>query len=304
MKKGAANKAPRSSGGIPQSEEKSEQAKVAREIDTTGVVEAGLDSEEFGLVCKCEGDYIDLLLDTGTVSNLVPEGQREVVNNIKNETTSLIGVGGARVTATETGQAGVFGKSRIVPGAGAICISQRQFGDKFQMINPHKDLVILRGWPRTKYANREYHFTRDGEDQLLHCKLKSTGEMAMVARVAKFYRPEEVPNEEESTTPTALEPIKVMEIRRLHEYYNHPSVNEMKRMANKWFEDLEITPKDIEIWHAKEGKFCSGCVEGKLKEHARKTSTKPLTLCLSTKPPRSLGRMEWPTLCLSRDAME
>ena len=47
-----------------------------------GVVEAGLDSEEFGLVCKCEGDYIDLLLDTGTVSNLVPEGQREVVHII------------------------------------------------------------------------------------------------------------------------------------------------------------------------------------------------------------------------------
>ena len=36
------------------------------------------------------------------------------------------------------------------------------------MINPHKDLVILRGWPHTKYANREYHFTRDSEDQLLH----------------------------------------------------------------------------------------------------------------------------------------
>ena len=84
------------------------------------VVEVGLDSEEFGLVCKCEGDTIDLLLDTGTVSNLVPEGQREVVHNIKNETTSLIGVGGARVTATETGQAGAFGKSRIVPGAGAL----------------------------------------------------------------------------------------------------------------------------------------------------------------------------------------
>ena len=39
---------------------------MAREIDTTSVVEAGLDSEEFGLVCKCEGDTIDLLLDSGT----------------------------------------------------------------------------------------------------------------------------------------------------------------------------------------------------------------------------------------------
>ena len=58
---------------------------MAREIDTTSVVEAGLDSEEFGLVCKCEGDTIDLLLDSGTLSNLVPEGQREVVHNIKQE---------------------------------------------------------------------------------------------------------------------------------------------------------------------------------------------------------------------------
>ena len=41
----------------------------------------------------------------------------------------------------ETGEAEVFGRSRIVPGTGAICISQRQFGDIFQMINPHKKLV-------------------------------------------------------------------------------------------------------------------------------------------------------------------
>ena len=73
-------------------------------------VNAGLDSEEFGLVCKCEGDTIDLLLDTGTVSNLVPEDQRGVVQNIRSENTSLIGVGGARVMARETGQAGVFWK--------------------------------------------------------------------------------------------------------------------------------------------------------------------------------------------------
>ena len=53
-----------------------------------------------------------------------------MVQDIRNEHTSLLGVGGARVLATETGEAGVFGKSRIVPGSGAICISQRQFGDK------------------------------------------------------------------------------------------------------------------------------------------------------------------------------
>ena len=89
----------------------------------------------------------------------------------------------------------MFGKSRIVPGSGAICISQRQFGDNFQMIKPHKDPVILRGWPHTRFANREslHENIRNEDDQLLHCKLKTNCEMAMVARGAKFYRPDEVP---------------------------------------------------------------------------------------------------------------
>ena len=71
------------------------------------------------------------------MSYITNKDQRGVVQNIRSENTSLIGVGGARVMTRETGQAGVSGKSRIIPGTGAICISQRQFGGKFQMINPH-----------------------------------------------------------------------------------------------------------------------------------------------------------------------
>ena len=66
----------------------------------------------------------------------------------------------------------------------------------------------------------------------------------------------------------------------------------MKRMAGEWFKELEVTPKDIEIWHAREGKFCGGCVDGKLKEHARRAFTKPLT---AEKP-----GVESAILCLSR----
>ena len=61
------------------------------------------------------------------------------------------------------------------------------------MVNPHRDLVILRGWPHTEYANREYHFSRDERDGLLHCRLKSTDEMATLARGASFYRSDELP---------------------------------------------------------------------------------------------------------------
>ena len=259
-------------GGATSSDTRAEQARFARELDMDGIDNAHLDAEEMSLVCRCDSGTIDLLLDTGTVSNLVPEDRRDVVQDIRNEHTSLLGVGGARVLATETGEAGVFGKSRIVPGSGAICISQRQFGDKFQMINPHKDLVILRGWPRTEYAGREYHFTRDEGDQLLHCRLKATSEMAMLAKGVSFYRPDEMPTEGQGK---GLD--KLIEIRRFHEYYSHPSINEMKRMAERWFKDSGITHLDIEDWHSKEGKFCAGCLEGKLKEHARRASTKPLT---------------------------
>ena len=74
--------------------------------------------------------------------------------------------------------------------------------------------------------------------------------------------------DEMSTVGQGRELDKLIEIRRFHEYCSHPSTNEMKRMA---------AHSDIEDWYAREGKFCAGCLEGKLKEHARSPSTKPLT---------------------------
>ena len=37
-------------------EEKHEQARVAKELDMAGVIDARLGDEEFGLICKCEGN--------------------------------------------------------------------------------------------------------------------------------------------------------------------------------------------------------------------------------------------------------
>ena len=214
-----------------------EAAKLSMEFDTTDFTNAELCSKEFSLICRGGAKTIDLILDTGTVSNLVPEDQRDLVQNLHAEDTALMGVGGTRVLARETGETGVFGKTRIVPGTGAICVSQRQFGRDFQMLNPHKDIVVLRGWPGTKYANREFVFERDDRDQLLHCKLCCASELALVARGANFYQPEELP----SVVNVSEEPSDVMlSIRRLHEYYSHPSINEMKRVASKWFKDKVI----------------------------------------------------------------
>ena len=86
-------------------EDSSEQSRVALEINTENIIDAGLADEEFSLICKCEDDVIDLLLETGTVSNIVPEDRRDLVQDIRDEQTSLIEVGGAHVTARETGEA-------------------------------------------------------------------------------------------------------------------------------------------------------------------------------------------------------
>ncbi len=60
MSRQNANPSGATTSGTP---DRAEQARVAKEIDMSEAVDAGLDSEEFGLVCKCEGDTIDLLLD-------------------------------------------------------------------------------------------------------------------------------------------------------------------------------------------------------------------------------------------------
>ena len=70
------------SNSTSSSEPPTEQARYARELDLTDARDANLDVEEMSLVCKCSHDVIDLLLDTGTVSNLVPEEHRDVVQDI------------------------------------------------------------------------------------------------------------------------------------------------------------------------------------------------------------------------------
>ena len=136
----------------PKKESSEESAKFSMELDESKFTEAQLSVKEFSLIGYNKHKVIDLILDTGTVSNLVPEDSRDLLKDIHTEDVTLVGVGGAQVNANETGSTGIFGKARIVPGTGAICISQRQFSNNFQMLNPHKDVVILRGWPGSKYS--------------------------------------------------------------------------------------------------------------------------------------------------------
>ena len=66
----------------------------------------------------------------------------------------------------------------------------------------------------------------------------------MVARVAKFTDTMSCRLRWSLRPPTTkyLEPAKAMKIRRLNDYYSHPSVNKMKRMRPKdlWSSKLHL----------------------------------------------------------------
>ena len=42
------------------------------------------------MVCQCDSGTVDLPLDPSNVSNLVPEDQRQVVQDIRSERTALL----------------------------------------------------------------------------------------------------------------------------------------------------------------------------------------------------------------------
>ena len=91
-----------------------------------------------------------------------------------------------------------------------------------------------------------------------------------MSKESNFYDPIQVP-------VTAKDDVTYQKINVVHNRFQHASANEMKNMLKLHLKELEgLNTKDIDNWYDNRGRFCSGCAEGKLKEHARVRSTKPL----------------------------
>ena len=66
-------------------------------------------------------------------------------------------------------------------------------------------------------------------------------------------------------------------MQRAHCRWNHASENELVAMLELNIKELQgITKEDVRRWKEKMGNFCSGCLEGTMKEHVKYRSTKPL----------------------------
>jgi len=219
---------------------------------------------------------IDFIYDSGTVNGVMGEKEKAILKNVAEEDVLIETVTGEKSISKLYGDT-VFGKTRILNGRrGSVLVSQYATKKMYQVINPDEDTFILRGWehnPATR--GKVWYFVRDEDrydDKLLHCTISLKEAKCFGAvKEQNFYDPKKVPEEEKHAKKNVL-------ITTVHGRWDHASANELKNIlkVDKNMVADGITAKDIDNWYEEKGCFCSGCVEGKMKEHARVKSKKPL----------------------------
>jgi hypothetical protein len=221
----------------------------------------------------CPGQ-VDFIYDSGTVSGVMGEWEMGILKSVEEEYILIKTVVGEQSISKKYGDT-IFGKTRILKGRqGSVLVSQYATKHMYQVLNPDEDTFILRGWdhnPDTR--GKSWYFVRDEEkyDKLLHCTISNQeAKCCEIPREKTFYDPVEVPEEQPHDKINKL-------ISALHVRFSHASAGELKRILKLQGKEFEmIRPSDVDHWWQENGKFCSGCVEGKMKEHARIRSSKPL----------------------------
>jgi len=145
----------------------------------------------------------------------------------------------------------------------------------YQVLNPDEDTFILKGWEHNpEIKGKIWYFVHNKErydDRLLHCTISvREAKCFAISKETRFYDPAKVPKKQAHESLNKL-------INALHIRFAHASAGEMKRILKlKLNEFNDIQASDIDHWYQEQGRFCSGCAEGKMKEHARIGSIKPL----------------------------
>jgi hypothetical protein len=146
-----------------------------------------------------------------------------------------------------------------------VLVSQFSPKHMYQVLNPDEDTFILRGWnhnPTTK--GKVWYFSRDEErygDKLLHCKVKVEQAKCFINR-EKIYNPVELPEKAEEAVIAKLQTV--------HCRWSHASFDELSRLMKNAASEFEgISEKDLLLWKEKQENFCTGCIQGAMKEHPR-----------------------------------
>jgi hypothetical protein len=170
----------------------------------------------------------------------------------------------------------IFRKTRILKGChGSVLVSQYTTRKMYQVLNPDEDTFILKGWEHNpEIKGKIWYFVRNKErydDRLLHCTISvREAKCFAISKETRFYDLVKVPKKQAHESLNKL-------INALHIRFAHASAGEMKGILKlKLNEFNDIQASDIDHWYQEQGRFCSGCAEGKMKEHARIGSIKPL----------------------------
>jgi hypothetical protein len=212
-------------------------------------------------------DQVDFIYDSGTVNGVMGAKEMAILQNVAKEDVLIETVTGEKSISKLYGDT-IFGKTRILNGRkGSVLVSQYATKKMYQVVNPDEDTFVLRGWDHSPMTQgKVWYFVHDEDrydDKLLHCTItleeaKCFGGM----KESRFYDPKRVPEKEENARMNEV-------ISTVHERFQHATMNEMKNMMKIDVKEFaSITAKDLEKWYKEKGSFCTGCAEGKMKEHA------------------------------------
>jgi hypothetical protein len=222
---------------------------------------------------------LDFILDTGTESGTTHVSQQRILKDVKEDPVRIVGVSGS-TKAYKAGES-IFGKTRLLDVQGIKnLVSQYEIGDRYQMINPDKDTVILKQWDG--FGKGEWIFKRDkGKygDNLLHCTIDENRYMEELHKEGaySFYQPKEIVSKEEiEENQEVLDRVQIV-----HERRGHCTAEQLIRIVeaeeNNNLDDnarCGISVDEIKLWKRLLGRQCSGCLQGKMIEHNRVHSTK------------------------------
>ena len=230
-----------------------------------------------------KGEY-DFLYDTCAEGNVTGSKKFAAgLEGVHKEKVVLEGIGGAQIISHESGH-GLFGKYRILPTLtdDSNVVSQYAIKKLYKTVqNDNEDEIILTPWPKghnnynTALEGVSWRFIRDYDrygDNLLHCTVSEEKLRVLSTRVERYYNPERPDDRKLSQHEEEI----IQKVEALHTALAHSRPPGMLRAIDSNHPlAKDLIKEDIDLWNNLRGKFCSGCIEGGMKEHDRVASSKP-----------------------------
>lgn len=250
------------------------------EIDQRTIID--LMPEELQIVSKPTWpEEINFIYDTGSEKGgITIDKAGDVLQNIHQDEVSIVGQGGAIQKVDKAGY-NTFGLFRVLKQEGNVCVISHSQAEKYWRLHHVAPRHLqLREWKHKTgkvwdmYIDKELY-----GDELPHLVVTRDDLPHLFRDIESqysVYQPKDIPSWENLSQEQVDSIVKV---NRFHIIMGHLSAQAIIRIIKSEESDLRIDPIDITIqevllWDEYEGKHCSGCLQGKMKEHNRVKSKK------------------------------